>query len=58
MVDAIDIVPRVPMLKETWLPDWLAPWDTLEWLLGRNIVDYGHAGEARLCEKIIQVRTA
>ena len=58
MVDAIDIVPRVPPLKNTWWPDkwWGDPYKGLERLFGRKIIEYGHAGDARLAEKIIQVR--
>ena len=57
-MNAIDIVPRVPMLRDTWLPNWLAPWGMLERLLRRHNIAYGHAGEARLCEMIIQVGNA
>ena len=55
VVNAIDIVPRVPMLKDTWMPNSWDPYGWVEWLFGRKIIAYHHSGEARLGEKIISV---
>ncbi|KAK9837522.1 hypothetical protein WJX81_008478 [Elliptochloris bilobata] len=52
-VNAVDIVPRTPPLKDTYIPNVLACLE--QWVLKKHIIDYGHAGEARLCEKIVQV---
>lgn len=54
VANAIDIVPRVPPTKSTWLP--ISSWSWVEKALGREIMEYHHAGISHLGEKVIQVR--
>ena len=54
VANAIDIVPRVPPTRSTWLPG--KPLGALEGLLGLTIIDYQHAGTSRLAERIVQAR--
>lgn len=54
VANAIDIVPRVPPTKSTWLP--ITSWSWVEKALGREIMEYHHAGISHLGEKVIQVR--
>ena len=54
VANAIDIVPRVPPTKSTWLP--ISSWSWVEKALGRDIIEYHHAGISHLGEKVIQVR--
>lgn len=54
MVDAIDIVPRVPPLREPPLCPVLF---TLfeQYVLGKHIIGYCHSGQAREGDKVIMV---
>lgn len=56
MVNALDLVPRMPPRKDA--PLLIGPlcfWYPVEVVLEHHIIAYGHAGEARLCKKVIQV---